>query len=394
MLSCKNGLIADFLEPETTQSLSLSDAKKWFEESYLTSFSKAKQNPALKHSRIANWDKAKEFLLKGEQKCVLVPIRYEDENKPSFATWTEETAFREKLLNYYALPIIEVLIIYKDERGNNQAYLSQIAYDRYQVVKDSIDFEKFNGWILKATWDDEVLEGEKFENGLKKLQIERESKARTAECYWYESGGYYTSSGQSCGVNCYEFTITYHKQYSVYCTYWDGGAPPMPVQIPFPPEEGGGGGPIYIPETTNYNLKNAVCNASGWDRQNLVNSMGNALNATGLGASVTGWSFSKAEAILRAAGASIDDFRPLVTGSRNFGIAGGVLGGMRGVVGLFDGSISDHDALDIIGGVIGVGLALSPAGWIPVAVGGAVTLGIAIYEANNEPISDTVRNFV
>lgn len=154
------------------------------------------------------------------------------------------------------------------------------------------------------------------------------------------------------------------------------------------PEEGGGGGPVYVPAIINYNLKNALCNPGGADRLSLINSMRNAFGATGLGGSVTGWTFNKADAILRSAGAAIDDFRPLTTAGRTFGIAGGVLGGMRGVIGIFDdGNISDHDALDIIGGVIGVALAVSPVGWIGVVAGGAVTLGIAIYEANNEPIS-------
>lgn len=64
VLSYKNGLISDFLEPETTKSLSINEAKKWFEGPYLARFKGAKLNPALKHERKADWEKAKETRVK------------------------------------------------------------------------------------------------------------------------------------------------------------------------------------------------------------------------------------------------------------------------------------------------------------------------------------------
>lgn len=321
----------------------------------------------------------------------MVPVNYVTENRPSFSAWDEQTMFKQKLAEYYTHPIFEALVIYTDEKGETNAYLSQIAYDRYHIVNDRLDVDKFYGWILKANWDDTLLGGSFYEEGKQQLSIHpSDANARITDCRWYYYS-YYSYSGGSCGVNCYEFTITLHQHYSVSCS---GGSPggsgsweEYPYEVPEGGEGSGGSGPIYVPSTTNYNLRNVLCNPSGSDRQNLISSMGNALAATGLGSSITGWSFNKAEAILRSAGSAIDDFRPLTTAGRTFGIAGGVLGGMRGVVGLFDGNVSDHDALDIIGGVIGVGLALSPAGWIGVVAGGAVTLGIAIYEANNQPIS-------
>lgn len=84
VLSCKNGLISDFLEPETTKSLSVDEAKKWFEGSYLTRFNKLKQNSTSKHERIADWEKAKQTEARGKGKCVVVPVSYATKYKPAF----------------------------------------------------------------------------------------------------------------------------------------------------------------------------------------------------------------------------------------------------------------------------------------------------------------------
>ena len=38
VLSCKSEFFENYLEPKTNSSLSLEDAKSWFENSYLTNF--------------------------------------------------------------------------------------------------------------------------------------------------------------------------------------------------------------------------------------------------------------------------------------------------------------------------------------------------------------------
>lgn len=288
-------------------------------------------------------------------------------------------------------------MIYTDEKGETNAYLSQIAYDRYHIVNDRLDVDKFYGWILKANWDDTLLGGSFYEEGKQQLSIHpSDANARITDCRWYYYS-YYSYSGGSCGVNCYEFTITLHQHYSVSCS---GGSPggsgsweEYPYEVPEGGEGNGGSGPIYVPSTTNYNLRNVICNSGGADRWQMNQNMLDAMGATGLASGILGWNFNKAEAILRSVGATIDDFVPITsTAGKLFGAASGGLGIVKGAIGVFnDGNIDTHEALDLLGGALGVALAFSPVGWVTVVGGGAVTLAIAIYQNNNEPI--VLHNF-
>jgi hypothetical protein len=393
ILSCKNDSFMSFLEPNASGNLSIKEAQAWFTDYYLKKYESARKNSALSHKRVPNWKEAKEVKSDRDISYILVPVNYEETGRPSFMAWNDETEFRTKIPQYFANPIFEALIIHTDDKGNTEAYLSQIAYDRFHLKDGIFNLDTFTGGLLKSEWDDTLIEGRLYSNGKHGLTLNPEtSRNRIADCdiYYFT---YYTYDGHSCGTNCYEFEITEHRTYFVSCSGSGGGGGGYPYAAPGGGGFGGGSGeggfhiPEFAPNTTNFELKKAICNPGGIDRTTMNNNLSTALSATGLAISVTGWSFSKAEAILRSIGASIDDFRPLVTGARTFGVAGGALGGMRGVIGLFDGDISDHDALDIVGGLIGVGLALTPAGWIGVAVGGAFTLAIAIYQSNNQPIS-------
>lgn len=382
ILSCKNQSILDYFEPETSKSISIKEAKDWFENIYLLQDRNLKKSADSKLEREVDWVNARKSELKDEGTCVIAPIKYKTDDKPSFVTWTNETAYIEKLVEYYFNPIIEVLIVYTDEKGEKSAYLSQVAYDRYHLANEKIDTEKFYGWFLKADWDDNLLEANFYENGEHKLMLEKnDSKARQQQCFLVMTNSYYTYSGQSCGPNCSEFTITLHRDYMIQC-YGNGiGDSGGGIPAEFLPGGSGGsqGSYVYTTSTTNFNLRDAICNPGSSDRTQMNQNLSDALSATGLASGVTGWTFNKAEAILKSIGANIDDFRPLTTAGRRFGIAGGGFGVARGIIGIFDGDISDHDALDIIGGTISVGLAVTPVGWVGVAVGGVVSLAIAIY---------------
>lgn len=70
-------------------------------------------------------------------------------------------------------------MVYADEKGEKQTYLSQIAYDRYYLAEGRLDIEKFYGWFLKADWNDNLLDASCYEKGeLKFVLQESNSRAR------------------------------------------------------------------------------------------------------------------------------------------------------------------------------------------------------------------------
>jgi hypothetical protein len=387
ILSCKNDYLMNFLEPETSKSLSLNEAKSWFENSYLTNFTKSKLNRKSAHERIADWDNAKQTEVKTRGKCVVVPINYATEFKPAFAAWEKSETFKESLLDYYTNPILEVLVIYTDEKGENNAYLSQIAYDRYRILNDRLDLDTFYGWILKANWDDAVFEAAFYENGKQKLISNNTNpKARASDdCgLFYTGTAHYSYSYMDTDGS---FVTVWQKEYAWYCFGGGNGSHPegeYPYDVPGP-GDGGGSGPIYVPVTTNYNLKNAFCNAGSTDRWRMNQNLGEAITAVGLSTGLLGWNLDKANAIFRSIGGSMDDFADLaVSGGKLFGRVSGSLGIIEGVIGVFDGNVSNHDALSIIAGGTTFALTFTPVGWVTVIGGGLITVGVFIYQKTSD----------
>lgn len=396
----------NFLEPETSKSLSLDEAKSWFENSYLTNFTKSKLNRKSAHERIADWDNAKQTEVKTKGKCVVVPINYATEFKPAFAAWEKSETFKESLLDYYTNPIIEVLVIYTDEKGENSAYLSQIAYDRYRILDDRLDLDTFYGWLLKTHWDDAVFEAAFYENGKQKLISNNTNpKAKISD----DCGLYYTGTAHysySYMDTDGAFVTVWQKEYAWYCFGGGSGSHPegeYPYDMPGP-GDGGGGGPIYVPVTTNFNRKNAICNA-GSDRAQMLENLSWALNQTGLINGVGGFTWSKGDALLRSIGANIDEFLPSMSmAGRTFGVVGGsfsiggvLISGSKLFIGVTDGSgwTWDDDGWDSVQlglAIAGLGLTLAGGG-IVVAVAsvvvGGVSIGLSMYTENQ---SITTKN--
>lgn len=170
-MSCDKDFIFDFTLPNTSNLKNVEEAKHWFEKIIILQRKSVRTTEFLMHKRLPAWDKAKDWYFETEGECLLIPIHYEDKNRPCFLYWDEDTAFKEKLGNYYALPIYEFLIIYQDDLGNNQAFLYQVAYDRFRLRDKWLDFEYFNGCVLKADWNDTLLYGEIYKEGKKLLSL-------------------------------------------------------------------------------------------------------------------------------------------------------------------------------------------------------------------------------
>ena len=154
------------------------------------------------------------------------------------------------------------------------------------------------------------------------------------------------------------------------------------------PEEGGGGGPVYVPITTNYNPRNAICNPGSSDRITMNQNLGTALTASSMGAGISGWTFDVADALIRAVGGSNINYNGVMNvGGKIFGHASFFIGAIPAVVGLFDGDVTQLDMVNALGTVIG-GTALVVTGW-PALVAGGISLGVAVYVLANTP-PDTV----
>lgn len=390
VFNCRDDSFKHFLEPNSSGNLTLDEAQAWFTEHYLKKYESTRKLSALTHKRLPNWDDAKEVKSLTETSYIIVPIKYEGNGRPCFMSWNDETAFRTKLTEYFAYPIFEALIIHTDDKGNKEAYLSQIAYDRYYIKDGIFNLDTFTGWFLKSEWDDTLIEGQFYSGGKHELTLNsKNSGNRIVDCELYYFA-YYTYEGYSCGVNCSEIVITQHRTYFLVCSGGGGGGGGYPYAAPGGGGPGNGGGegnftiPEFAPDTTNYNLKEAICNSGGTDRWQMSQNLSNALTATGLTTGVAGWTFDKADAIIRAIGGSNLSYNGVMN------IAGKVLGGanfaigsVQAFVGLTDGDISDSDMLNLLGVAVG-GVGLLATGWVAVAIGG-VSLGIAIYQNANTP---------
>lgn len=359
--------------------------KKWFEHSYLTRFNNSKRNAGARHERVADWAKAKQTEVRGKGKCVVVPVSYTTEYRPAFAAWDESTAFKEKLLQYYSHPIFEALVIYTDEKGEVNAYMSQVAYDRYHIVNDHLNLDTFYGWFLKADWEDNVSHAAYYENGRQKLISKGvDSKGRISQ----NCGFYYTGVAHNIGYNVWSdgtFETVWLKEYIYICfEQGNGGAGDQyPYEVPAP-EEGGGGEPLYVPVTTTYNVKNAICNAGSGDRWQMNDNLSKALDALGLFSGVADFSNSMIEALVRSVGGSGQSSKVIQTVvGRTVGSVTFVIGSYEAIMGIVDGDITESDMLNVLGAVAGTA-ALFAGGWVAVGLT-TVSVGIAIYDLATNP---------
>lgn len=312
LFSCKNEMISNFLALESTDSSDINEAKDWFQNIYLKEFNNSNariKGEDKKYKRIANWDKANKNKDSKNQECILVPISYETADTPGFMMWDENTSYKQKLMEYYAQPILESLVVYK-EKGKYCSFLVQVSYDRYNLKKkgSGIDFAKLTGFMLKADWDDNIINGAKLVDGKIIGTFSSTKRARVNSCFAV-STSYTTVSVTSCGSNCYDVTFTLHTGSQMYCFDEGGGL----YQSVLPPDLAGGSGynPTYD-YVRRFNPKNAVCNPSSNDRATLNQNLNDVVNALGLTADISGFTWDKAEAIARSTGGNFDDYWPEV----------------------------------------------------------------------------------
>lgn len=294
------------------------------------------------------------------------------------------------------------MVIYNDTKGENQAFLYQVAYDRFKLKDKQIDFINFNGCLLKADWNDTLQYAEIYKDGKKSIQTiqHSEKNARISGCGYVQTGGYQTWGEQSCGSGCTETVIYYHRQYTWMCN--NGGYYPGEWQLPPPDGSGGGGGGVT--QTTNFNPKRAICNV-GSDRTQMLDNLGWALDQTGLINGIGGFTWAKGDALLRSVGANIDEFLPSMSmAGRTFGVVGGsfsvggvLISGSKLFIGVTDGSgwTWDDDGWDSVQlglALAGMGLTLVGGGVIvavaSVVIGG-VSIGLSMYTENQ---SITTKN--
>jgi hypothetical protein len=393
ILSCKNDSFMSFLEPNASGNLSIKEAQAWFTDYYLKKYESARKNSALSHKRVPNWKEAKEVKSDRDISYILVPVNYEETGRPSFMAWNDETEFRTKIPQYFANPIFEALIIHTDDKGNTEAYLSQIAYDRFHLKDGIFNLDTFTGGLLKSEWDDTLIEGRLYSNGKHGLTLNPEtSRNRIADCdiYYFT---YYTYDGHSCGTNCYEFEITEHRTYFVSCSGSGGGGGGYPYAAPGGGGFGGGSGeggfhiPEFAPNTTNFELKKAICNPGGIDRTTVNNNLATALNALGISAGVATLSNNMIEALVRSIGGTDQGVKIIQTVvGKTVGKVAFIWGGYEAFMGLVDGDITENDMLDVLEVVAGIG-AVVAGGWLAVGYG-TISLGIAIYQTANTPSCD------
>ncbi|PLK42556.1 hypothetical protein [Emticicia sp. TH156] len=335
--------------------------------------------------RKVNWDNAMNLMDKSKKSFISIPMEYEDENRPGIIYYDEKTSYREKMPKEFVHPIVEFFVVYK-EKNKIKYELAQIAYDRFKIdPKESIlRSENFDGWILKTDWNDALREGVFYKNGKPRqtFNVGGTSNSRVKKCNQVTIT-YQTVSGTSCGVNCAEITVTLHTVSELVCPN-DTPASDYPSNFGNYTSGGGDGSSTtyyYVEQypIRSYNIHRAACRG-GSERSTLNSQIEDAIFATGLAANVTGFSLDKADAIARAVGGSLADYKGLING---VGIAGIVIDTVQLGIGVWDGNFTfEEDGLNAI--QLGLGIVgLAAGGWIAV-VAGAVTIGISVYSQTTD----------
>lgn len=99
--------------------------------------------------------------------------------------------------------------------------------------------------------------------------------------------------------------IHLQQSYWIQCFNYGNGGGDSTGGFPAEHLPGGGGGHgsyVHTTTVTNYNPANAICNLGSSDWAQMNQNLSNALSATGLASGVTGWTFDKADALIRSIG--------------------------------------------------------------------------------------------
>ena len=394
VLSCDKNLVGEFMADIEGESISISEAKSWFDKVYLSKYAAVRMGGNGGYRRESDWKKAKKIKYAGKQDAVWVPLNYQDDKMPSIVSWGEKTGYRKKLSEYYVYPILEGLIVYK-EKNETKSFLAQIAYDPYVVRNNSYQLElsKFTGWLVRADWDDNLMDGFVYDKGqiIGSFDKEKEKRGRIQQqVCTTQTIEYQTVETRSCGPNCTDVTVTLHRSTQTVCVETGGSGGGGGGSTYEAGTGGGGNSPIgsttiifeTFPIQRNYNLQNVITRP-GPDRTTFNQSLSDAVYATGLALNILDFTFDKAEACARAVGGNIDEFFPLanVVGTR-IGVAGLVIDGVQLYMGVAQNGFQwNQDGWNAV--QVGLSIAGLAAGtvfaapWVAVATG-VVSIGIAI----------------
>jgi hypothetical protein len=390
IISCDELILDNSLSVKNLDNISLPEAKKWFLSQDFNIDKNSRLSSTKKYKRKVDFEKSK--LLKGKinLEYISIPVEYEDDSKPGIIYSDKNSTYREKLPKAYVHPIIEFLIIYK-EKNQYKSLLAQVAYDRFAVDPNStiLKMENFTGWLLIADWEDKLQEGVQFQKGkpFNSFNLNLSKKAKPTQCSEV-TFTYQTVTGADCGPNCSEITVTLTVYSQLVCT---NDTPSYNYPYNFYNYTSGGNDGYssyyyYFDQypIRNYNVQRAMC-TGGADRSTFNSQIADAVNATSLAVDIVGFSWDKAEAIVRSTGGTFEQYFPLAGQiGKRIGMVGIALDGYQVIVGVTDGDFSwdmNGDLGNVLQLTLGVA-SLVAAPWVAAGFG-AVSVGIAIYSATH-----------
>lgn len=218
-----------------------------------------------------------------------------------------------------------------------------------------------------------------------KLKIAGEKKGKVNKSVLLLSTQHIIFTGSTCSPNCHEVNVTLTTTTTL--CFNEGGYPSGFNPNAFeqaPPDSGGGAAVIYA-QTRQYSPQRAVCNPNGQDRADMNQSLSDVVTAVGLSASITSWSFDKADALDRSIGAEVTQHFPLAgTIGKRLGFASLAIDGYQLAMGVYEDGFQwelDKDLGSALQAGLGV-TALFVALWAVVVLGG-ISIGLAVYAASS-----------
>lgn len=406
LVSCSSDIFVDLIDPtnDMDNSVSLDEAKIWFDDSYLPNMERSRVLKSDKdYKRKCNWAKSYKPNNKKNVDFIWIPIEYDSNDRPGLLMYDDETLYKKELSKYFFQPILEGLIIFK-ENGQFQAFLGQLAYDPIQLASNNYELrhEDFSGTLIFSDWNDGMTRGAVYKNGKFEMAFRNsdgaEINAKITDCYTYyfeyQTWGVDSSDGS--------FKIILHKRNVTLCdtsgagsstggsgayaggwgsTLGGGGSPGTPTYDYngyFTPYMDSGAGTIPIPVTPYFQINlDKAFTEPGIERAKVNANLAETMNAVGLAYNITSWSFSKADALSRSIGLNLSQSFPVIYGaSKSIGVFQALFG-VREIWGIVsDGTITPSEVGPLASAALGVAVVFT-SGWVAVIVGG-VSLYIAV----------------
>lgn len=311
-------------------------------------------------------------------------------------SWKDGEEHIPKLAEFLKWDIAEGFVVYKGKK-DLEGFLVQVAYDPFKhKMGEKIDRDHFTGMIIHADINENPLRAWRYLDGKLDVSFDSEANkgARTQQCITtYYS--YQTVTGQSCGPNCSEITVTLHQGTQTIC---DGGGYPYGSGAiegyPYYPGGGGGGGggwngtstPTYSYTTpyVDYDF-NMIARHEGIDYQTFMQKFNRTLDVLGIAGISFGLPATYMDAVLKGLGikdAVIQEFVTVPKAATSIGWFGFGVGGVQAIIGLTDGDITENDKLNAIAAGLSFVAVMTPIGWVSLTVG-ALSAGISIYTLGN-----------